>query len=117
VNIMLARIELADADSDHAQAARNKIEAAIGRSKEPRPYWFDTLAMAQAATGDSTAAIASAERGLALAQKEKELETVSAIQAHLEAIHRGERLTEDPAAIPALAIFDLFDDWLDTTRE
>lgn len=117
VNIMLSRIELAGADGERAKSARDDIEAAIGRSKEPRPYWYDTLAMAQAATGDSTAAIASAECALALAKKEEELETVSAIQAHLEAIHRGERVTEDPAAIPALAIFDLFDDWLDTTRE
>ncbi|MBX7072115.1 MAG: tetratricopeptide repeat protein [Pirellulales bacterium] len=117
VNIMLARIDLADADSDRAQAARNKIEAAIGRTKEPRPYWFDTLAMAQAATGDSTAAIASAERALALAQKEKELDTASAIQAHLAAFRRSEQVREELTAIPALAIFDLFDDWLDTTRK
>ena len=72
------------------------MQVLVGRQDEPNPFHLDTLAVAQAETGDFASAIRTGERALHLMRSaERPKEIVIQLEQHLEAYRAG-RPVRDP---------------------
>ena len=92
---------LACVDSPKLRRASEALEIARGlidSEEAPDPATLDTLAAAQASSGDSQAALQSLERARALARERGDEAFADVMAARAEAYGRGEPCIDSPSA-------------------